>query len=81
MNERSGRGRTLVVVGALALAVAAAGAGGRPVIAVGQHEDVDLRKRALAAGATRVFSYNKFFTDGPTLVAEWLLRSGAVAPR
>lgn len=55
-------------------AVASASGTGRPVIAVGQHEDLELRKRALAAGATRVFSYNKFFTDGPSLVEAWLLR-------
>ena len=46
---------------------------GRPLIAVGQHEDLELRRRALAAGAARVFSYNKFFTDGPALVASWLV--------
>jgi CheY-like chemotaxis protein len=49
-----------------------------PVIAVGQHEDLELRKRALAAGALRVFSYNKAFTDGAALVTSWLLRA---APR
>ncbi len=56
-------------------AVAAASGTGRPVIAVGQHEDLELRKRALAAGATRVFSYNKFFSDGAALVEAWLLGS------
>ena len=61
-------------------AVAAAARSGRPVIAVGQHEDVELRKRALAAGAIRVFSYNKFFSDGPSLVASWLLRTEPAAP-
>ena len=45
---------------------------GSPVIAVGQHEDVALRKRALAAGAERVYSYGKFHTDGPAIVARWL---------
>ena len=54
-------------------AVTAGAGAGRPVIAVSQHEDLELRKRALAAGATRVFSYNKFFTDGPALVGDWLL--------
>jgi DNA-binding response OmpR family regulator len=47
----------------------AAGKGHR-VLAVGQHEDLDLRKAALAAGAKRVFSYNKLFTDGTTVVAD-----------
>ena len=37
-----------------------------------QHDDVALRKQALAAGAARVYSYNKFHADGPTLVGVWL---------
>ena len=45
---------------------------GHPVIAVGQHEDIDLRKRALGAGAIRVFSYNKMFTDGPAIITKLL---------
>lgn len=53
-------------------AVAAAAQTGANVIAVGQHEDVALRKRALAAGAKRVYSYNKLFTDGPAVIASWL---------
>ncbi len=44
------------------------------IIAVGQHEDLELRKRALAAGAQRVYSYNKLFTDGPQVIAGWLNR-------
>lgn len=48
---------------------AAASAGGGPVLAVGQHEDLELRRRALAAGAQRVFSYNKMFRDGAQVVA------------
>ena len=51
-------------------AVARAAGAGLPTIAVGQHEDVALRKRALAAGARRVFSYNKMFTDGPRVIAD-----------
>jgi CheY-like chemotaxis protein len=43
-----------------------------PVIAVAQHDDQLTRRRALAAGASRVFSYNRFFTDGPRLVQAWL---------
>ena len=42
------------------------------VIAVGQHEDLDLRKRALAAGASRVYSYDKLFRDGPAVIRRWL---------
>jgi DNA-binding NarL/FixJ family response regulator len=49
-------------------AVEAATAAGRRVLAVGQHEDHELRRRALDAGATRVFSYNKLFKDGPDVV-------------
>lgn len=43
-----------------------------PVIAVAQHDDQLTRRRALAAGASRVFSYNKFFSDGARLVQAWL---------
>jgi DNA-binding response OmpR family regulator len=50
-------------------AIAQAGKAGHIVLAVGQHEDLELRKRALAAGAKRVFSYNKMFSDGPSVVA------------
>lgn len=43
-----------------------------PVIAVAEHDDQLTRKRALSAGATRVFSYRKFFEDGTRLVEGWL---------
>ncbi len=43
-----------------------------PVIAVAQHDDQLTRKRALGAGASRVFSYRKFFEDGTRLVEGWL---------
>ena len=43
-----------------------------PVIAVAQHDDQLTRKRALKAGATRVFSYEKFFRDGTRLVTSWI---------
>jgi CheY-like chemotaxis protein len=49
-----------------------------PVIAVAEHDDQLTRKRALTAGATRVFSYRKFFEDGTRLVESWL---AANAPR
>jgi CheY-like chemotaxis protein len=48
-----------------------------PVIAVAQHDDQLTRRRALAAGASRVFSYRKFFEDGTHLVEGWLVASGA----
>lgn len=50
--------------------VAQASAQGLPTIAVAQHDDAALRKRALTAGARRVFSYNKMFTDGAQVVAD-----------
>ncbi|MFV2063835.1 MAG: hypothetical protein ACC726_10040 [Chloroflexota bacterium] len=43
-----------------------------PVIAVAQHDDQVTRKRALDAGASRVFSYQKFFRDGTGLIERWL---------
>ena len=43
-----------------------------PVIAVAEHDDQLTRKRALKAGASRVFSYRKFFEDGSRLVEGWL---------
>jgi electron transfer flavoprotein alpha/beta subunit len=42
------------------------------VLAVGQHDDHELRKRALAAGADRVYAYRKLFEDGPATFATWL---------
>jgi DNA-binding response OmpR family regulator len=53
----------------------------KPVIAVAQHDNQVTRKRALNAGAARVFSYAKFFTDGPRLVESWLPANPAEASR
>jgi CheY-like chemotaxis protein len=50
-----------------------------PVIAVAQHDDQLTRRRATAAGASRVFSYNKFFTDGTLLVERWLTAASSTA--
>jgi len=50
-------------------AVRAAASAGATVLAVSQHDDVELRKAALAAGAARVLSYNKMFSDGPAVIA------------
>ena len=55
-------------------AIAAARAAGRPVLAVGQHDDLALRKRALAAGADRVYAYRKLFEDGPATLAAWIAK-------
>ena len=53
-------------------AITLAAAAGTRVLAVGQHDDVELRKRALAAGAERVHPYRKLFDDGPATLAKWL---------
>ena len=61
-------------------AIETARAAGRPVLAVGQHDDHELRRRALAAGADRVFAYRKLFEDGPRTLATWLGASAAEVP-
>jgi DNA-binding response OmpR family regulator len=50
---------------------------GTPVLALGQHDDVELRKRALAAGADRVHPYRKLFEDGPATLRAWLAAAGS----
>ena len=60
----------------VALTRAATGAGLR-VLCVGQHDDLHLRRAALAAGAERVYSYRKLFEDGHAALAAWL---GVPAP-
>jgi len=57
-------------------AIAAARAAGRRVLAVGQHDDHELRRRALAAGAERVYAYRKLFEDGPAVLGAWLRSDG-----
>ena len=59
-------------------AIAAAHAAGRPVLAVGQHDDVVLRRAALAAGADRVHPYRRLFEDGPRQIAAWLATAPAL---
>lgn len=53
-------------------------AAGKPVLAVGQHDDVALRRRALAAGAERVHPYRRLFEDGPRVMRAWLEAAGEV---
>lgn len=53
-------------------AIVSATAAGRPVLAVGQHDDRISRQRALAAGASRVFAYRRLFDDGPRQIGAWL---------
>jgi hypothetical protein len=57
----------------------ASGAGLR-VLAVGQHDDHPLRKRALAAGADRVLAYRKLHDDGPATISAWLAAGSTRAP-
>ena len=47
-------------------------AAGATVVAVGRHDDAPLRQAALAAGASRVFTYRALFEDGPRLLGRWL---------
>ena len=60
-------------------AIALAQAAGRGVLAVGQHDDLALRRRALAAGADRVQPYRRLFEDGPRQLALWLAQDHGVA--
>jgi DNA-binding NarL/FixJ family response regulator len=60
------------------VAVRRAADAGRRVLAVGQHDDAELRRRALGAGAERVYAYRKLFEDGPATLERWL--NGAEAP-
>jgi hypothetical protein len=53
-------------------AVRLAGATGARIVAVGQHDDVELRRAATEAGASRVFTYRALFEDGPRLLRRWL---------
>jgi DNA-binding NarL/FixJ family response regulator len=55
-------------------AVRAARGRGARVVAVGQHDDLPLRKAALEAGAERVYAYRALFEDGPAKLAAWLDR-------
>jgi hypothetical protein len=54
------------------VAIERARSAGARVLAVGQHDDVQLRKRALARGADRVLAYRKLFEDGPGTLARWI---------
>jgi DNA-binding response OmpR family regulator len=53
-------------------AVTAAATAGLTVIAMSQHEDHELRKRALAAGARRVYANAKMHADGVAVLNRWL---------
>jgi DNA-binding response OmpR family regulator len=62
-------------------AIGAARSAGVAVLAVGQHDDHELRKRALSAGADRVYAYRKLFEDGPATLGAWLAASAASGSR
>ena len=54
------------------------------VLAVGPHDDVDERKRALARGADQVLAYRKLSEDGPATLQRWMARAttpAAATPR
>jgi hypothetical protein len=61
------------------VAIEAAVSAGAHVLAVGQHDDLEGRKRALARGADRVLAYRKLFEDGPATVAAWMERTAGVS--
>ena len=60
-------------------AVELAAQGGHRVLCVGQHDDLALRKRALAAGADRVFAYRLLFERGSETLTNWLAGARAAA--
>lgn len=63
-------------------AVAAAVTAGAAVLAVGQHDDLDLRRRALAAGADRVVPYRSLAVpSGTAVVRRWIASPLRVATR
>jgi hypothetical protein len=61
-------------------AIERAASAGVRVFAVGQHDDIELRKRALARGAERVYAYRKLFEDGPATIGGWLATSETPSP-
>ena len=76
MDALSGVDRVIVDLTARAYdgvaAIARASAEHRPVLAVGQHDDRQLRARAMAAGAGRFHPYRRLFEDGPRQIAAWV---------
>lgn len=58
-------------------ALARASAAGVAAIAVGQHDDVELRRAARAAGATRVHAYRALFEHGDRELSAWVASLGA----
>lgn len=60
--------------------VAEARAGGCRVLAVAQHDDLDLHRRARSAGAERVVAYRLVHERGTELVRAWLADVAAPSP-
>jgi len=58
-------------------AIGLASAAGRPVLAVGQHDDAATRDRARAAGAGRVLAYRAVSDDGEATVGAFVGRLAA----
>jgi hypothetical protein len=52
--------------------LAVATASGVPAIAVGQHDDVEMRRAARAAGAARVYAYRALFEHGDRELGTWI---------
>lgn len=52
--------------------LAAATAAGVPAIAVGQHDDTELRRAARTAGAGRVYAYRALFEHGDRDLGAWV---------
>jgi hypothetical protein len=46
------------------------------VLAVGQHDDRELRRRAIEAGAAKVFAYRRLADDGAAVLGLWLTSAG-----
>jgi hypothetical protein len=53
-------------------ALRAAGAAGVSTVAVGQHDDADLRRAAREAGAFRVYAYRTLFEHGDRELGAWI---------
>jgi hypothetical protein len=53
-------------------ALAAAAAAGVPAVAVGQHDDADLRRSAKAAGAVHVYAYRALHEHGDRDLGAWI---------
>jgi DNA-binding NarL/FixJ family response regulator len=60
-------------------AVRRAAAAGIRVLAVGQHDDQELRRRARAAGAERVLAYRSLFEHGTEAIESFLAGRAATS--